>query len=669
MNESDESFEPLMDFGFNVAELLAVDLEESTGIFESRQLTAGAPAPGLASDGMQRRYSLQHDCHLKPILSSELARPALSKSKSQSILQTNNRGTFGTGPGHELERKASLSSSDCSAYLKPPSLSTRAGSLVTIETSIESPTFLNTSLQLNKEPTQSWMDFSFDEMSPTVVRRRSSLSDIPFGFEASMMANRNHPVELHTPGGQEAPVFKFPPTLPPRRSSLQHQEAYALWSATRAAAEAEAERYSRPSTQPQEDPKDQKAISQDTRIPIERSSSMPSTSDATYQVRDDRNDYADYLAYLKASDEDTTDRHPQATLHIGFQATDEQSAMRGEVGHRAAEVHNHVSSGISGSEQENMELAGIFSGDVDIQAWLQSSTQNEFLQRRKGRIQPTTLSPSAIETLRVTVSCFPDTMLACDSLTIDNIRNALHTVRPSSQDGMLSASVTKQKGSKWKFPMSLFSKPQNQDGEEQERPMEAELGHYATMAGKEWDALKCIFSQGTDQLCNSLYAHILAFNYITAICPRAALQSPIVAIEKASVIPPVPSWKRHRVATVSTMGSGDLPNPRRRSEDTVGAPKKAASILGIGEPCDTRPATAARSRRNSITRPSTAVDARGSDGVDSLRDLRITLAKCVARLVATLRTSGSNDDRGSYAVEDAMFMQALCEVVRCAEMK
>ncbi|KAI1263817.1 hypothetical protein F5Y18DRAFT_392816 [Xylariaceae sp. FL1019] len=664
MDEGHEFSEPLMEFDFNVAEILAVDLETSNEIFVSRQLTAGAPAPGLASDGMQRRYSLQHDCHLKPILSSELANPALSKSKSQSDLPSDNRGMFAP-PGHELERKASLSSSDCSAYLEPPSLSTRAGSLVTIDTSIESPTFLNTLLQPNKEPTQSWMDLSFDDISPTVLRRRSSLSDIPFGFEASMMASRNNSVELHTPGDQERSVFKFPPTLPQRRSSLQHQEAYAVWSAARDAAEAE---QNPGPLSPPRDRKNQKADPQDTPIQVDPSSSMPSIFDATYQVREGGDDYAHYVAYLKASGEDTTDRHPLATQDIGCQDMDGQRAMAEDVEHRTAE-HNHINRGILGSEQEKMELAGIFSGDVDIQAWLQSSAQHEFLQRRKGRIQPAILSPSAIETLRVTVSCFPDTMLACDSLTVDNIRNVLHGVRPLGQDGVLSASVTKQKTSKWKFPMSIFSKSQSQIGEEHAKHMQAELGYYATAVGNEWDALKGIFPQGTDQLCSSLYAHLLAFNYITAICPRAALQSSLAAIQKASVTGPAPSWKRHRVATISIMDAEDMPGQHRRSEDTVGAPKKAASILGIGEPSDTRPGTAARSRRNSITRPSTAIDARGSDSVDSLRDLRITLAKCVARLVATLRTCAANDDRGGYAGEDAMFMQALCEVVRCAEMK
>ncbi|KXJ93830.1 hypothetical protein Micbo1qcDRAFT_158719, partial [Microdochium bolleyi] len=41
-------------------------------------------------------------------------------------------------------------------------------------------------------------------------------------------------------------------------------------------------------------------------------------------------------------------------------------------------------------------------------------------------------------------------------------------------------------------------------------------------AAPAWASIKSVFPNGTDYLCDALYAHLLTYNYIDSLCPRVA---------------------------------------------------------------------------------------------------------------------------------------------------
>ncbi|MBE3050263.1 hypothetical protein IMZ48_48755, partial [Candidatus Bathyarchaeota archaeon] len=129
-----------------------------------------------------------------------------------------------------------------------------------------------------------------------------------------------------------------------------------------------------------------------------------------------------------------------------------------------------------------------------------------------------------------------------------------------------------------------------------------------------------------DYLCDALYAHIVAYNYISAL-PRCAPSSP--------------------------------PKPSSRGADDGEIPRKAAALLGLREPD--------AASLEMATPPSTSRSGLSERRDGALRDLLVGLSRCIGRLVVTLR-EGRGDVVGEGCGDvDLFLVRALCEVVRCSE--
>ncbi|KAK4659963.1 hypothetical protein QC762_114950 [Podospora pseudocomata] len=330
------------------------------------------------------------------------------------------------------------------------------------------------------------------------------------------------------------------------------------------------------------------------------------------------------------------------------------------------------------------------------------------------------LPPDVLEVLRVSVSCFPETMLTTSSLTVDNIRTYSRKLRHggmpdcdfmSDDQSLFSSggnSLKPRPSRKWNlnwFGQSHKLTKHQQHGRQQTQLLSGgsedvdALGQVRSprkTTEASWRPIRAIFPFGSDYLCDALYAHVLAYNYISTLCPP----------------PPVSPLRQQAPGSAGHRPSGsssDDPNSKTR------VPKKAASVLGMQDDNahNNRPTTPSsgphhrRSRshrflsrdshgRGSLkSRGSTASGLEGNDNSNSngknavasgMRELHAGLAKCIALLVSTLKKTEAGDLQGVESGGDAntllirerevhdesgevdvLLLRALCEVVRISE--
>ncbi|KAL3301611.1 hypothetical protein RB213_003290 [Colletotrichum asianum] len=165
-----------------------------------------------------------------------------------------------------------------------------------------------------------------------------------------------------------------------------------------------------------------------------------------------------------------------------------------------------------------------------------------------------------------------------------------------------------------------------------------------------WSRIRNLFPTGSDYLCDALYAHIVAYNYLAPMVQHAAR-------------PPTPG-------TPETTGTTD-----------ESIPKKAATLLGLqGMQETTPPPPRPLRKRSSMFLGLRACSSRQSSAPPvpvtpvptadvTLRDLQIGIRRCIARLVATLRAEGADGPLAGESVNeiDPLIMRSLCEIVKCCE--
>ncbi|KAK4196180.1 hypothetical protein QBC40DRAFT_287773 [Triangularia verruculosa] len=327
------------------------------------------------------------------------------------------------------------------------------------------------------------------------------------------------------------------------------------------------------------------------------------------------------------------------------------------------------------------------------------------------------LPPDVLEVLRVSISCFPETMLTTSSLTIDNIRTyskKLRHGRASECDLMgddrslysSAGSLKPQPSRKWKLHWFGQSHKINKTQQHQRQHSPAISGNSTDVdtlgaarsprqtAEASWRPIRAIFPFGSDYLCDALYAHVLAYNYIGTLCPPTQM-------------PPLHPQVSGSVGHRPCGSSLDDPGNKNR------VPKKAASVLGMQDSnLQNRPTTPgggpyhrrSRSHRFLRRRDSqgrASIRSRGSmasgfegngntNGNNSvasgMRELHNGLAKCIALLVSTLKKTETGDlqsiesggDTSTLLIRereahdesgevDVLLLRALCEVVRISE--
>ncbi|KHO01310.1 uncharacterized protein MAM_00311 [Metarhizium album ARSEF 1941] len=296
-----------------------------------------------------------------------------------------------------------------------------------------------------------------------------------------------------------------------------------------------------------------------------------------------------------------------------------------------------------------------------VQSWLNSSLQPyPWASKSDEAARAVPLPPDAIETLRVSVVCFPETMLLTSSLTVETIRSYAKKMRhPMPEVSSISgdASMQASRKSLWRkvvdynkgpHPSNLKSTPRYSNVQN------ADSSLSEVDAPKPWAPIKNVFYHCSDYICDALYAHIVSYNYISALIARN----------------PVPLVSNGRA---NSMSSRD-----QHQQDDI--PKKAASLLGLAASAE------AAARMSQFTRPvSSPLGEWNKEGImtssssmpssqdNALRVIQNGLLRCIARLVATAKLmaeDGAEED-GLADVEaeeaDPLFMRCLCEIVRVVE--
>lgn len=278
------------------------------------------------------------------------------------------------------------------------------------------------------------------------------------------------------------------------------------------------------------------------------------------------------------------------------------------------------------------------------------------------------LPPDVIETLRVSTACFPETILLSTSLTIDTIRSYSKKMRLPETDVMRPSPPPSPEGvgrrSLWRKVNPL---KRGNSGIRSSGARSIDNGYTASIGSpdlqKTWSAIQNVFGTCSEYICDALYAHIMAYNYVSALLARNAANTPA---------PNTPGRTKSR-----RMGG------RASSEQQDDIPKKAAFLLGLD---DTPDLTRVPSSRLLNRRTGTATSAPwsrdellpslnppSSCNAAAVRTVQDGLYKSIIRLIATARfmsLSGRLEEpilEHEATDEDILFMRSLCEIVRLVE--
>ncbi|KAI0487604.1 hypothetical protein F4859DRAFT_263140 [Xylaria cf. heliscus] len=498
----EHNMEPLIDFHSNLPEMLAVDLEQSSSIFQSRQLTAGAPAPGLADDAARKQQSLQQDSSYSSPVSPSQPDNTVSNPKSLRTIHQKYSDIFAP-LDFGSPKRASISSSDLSAEFEPPSISTREESVLTVDTWLETekqsiPILLHITPTSEYTPPMSWIDLDGDDEDiPPRTRRRSSMSDFPTHLQQLEGPNAAMPSRPQTSDVAEAsktPVNEDPRGVPQRRSPWKHQER----------------------------------------------------------------------AFTYGYGAETAFFEDQTTL----------------LGNAGASPRNYLA---SPSPKEDIfskpstiwdrEDSPIASRGIDYEEWVESDI-NYFVSREKPAA-PRQLSRHVQDSIEARVNNFPQVMLSCDDLLVEEIREFSQQAKYNTDDLKCDHLTTSRhqpnnthqsKPSRWKLLGSSTSTVEQQD----------HFDIIRTNKKQAWAVMRKIFPYGSDIECDALYAYVLVYNYITSLYLREMARSNIPR-------PPTrPNTGRSGAYSESDSDLSVSTPSRPSGSEGIGIPRKAIRVLGLG---------------------------------------------------------------------------------------
>ncbi|KAK4245613.1 hypothetical protein C7999DRAFT_16207 [Corynascus novoguineensis] len=384
---------------------------------------------------------------------------------------------------------------------------------------------------------------------------------------------------------------------------------------------------------------------------------------------------------------------------------------------------------------------------VNLRRWADTSTESLVSSQKAKPYAPSApfspgipLPPEILESLRVSITCFPETMLLTSSLSIETIR--AYSKKFKHQVGMNrtfrgvdtasvrpSTSQSSKSPKRWNMSWLGHSQRSNKQPHLQHQ-QQSQQHSYSLTRGSQfppfamsslslaataapapaWAPIKNIFPSASNHLCDALYAHLLAYNYVASLVPQTT---------------PSP------VFFPTTAPSSSRPDPRAGTDRKgLRIPHKAASLLGMDDPVSAAAAAYSRhhhqqqqqqqqqqqrqlpsSGRRVLTRrrdgrrgscslaeivainPRNATFGRGDSdggggaGSAAMGELLVGLGRCVNLLVATMRAAGTGEKERAIADEgssvlfgtdwgeiaegvepvEPVLLRALCEVVKFAE--
>lgn len=638
-------------------EILAADLDQSSALFALRRLTSGSPEPAFSSEdkfpNVAGHAGWTTRCPGSPSYRAALG-PASSlgpiKEKRPLVSFLGNRVSQQRSQQQEdvVTDSESVSGTEVSKGAGAQSTTSRDRSLLTVATSLTASwiSHLKNASPATSEPDRdrSWIDpDSEDDDEPANASQEilSSLSPRP-----------PTPSE-HKAKGPNASGCDTGTTNLNGRVRQMHQKAHSISAFVVSSSRPQRHNSTR-SRKGRHSGSPPPPLGEDAAPPVPRQRPRASTFHTQHDQKE----------------QDTMPRRA-ATVDIpqyeDFTLADHMSPRD----NKAPDICEHCPSDeLNHTPNEDFIRAPPPSSPMpSVESWLNNNAHSYAIHHTEDVFRPVPLPPNVMETLRISVTCFPETMLLTSSLTVETIRSYSKKVRQPTIDiqaSLANMPISPSTGgipgkSLWR---KVASRAKNTSPLESARrlnsPGSPTPGHKAlrTATGFEeldaqpqaWDHLKNIFSGASDYICDALWAHIIAYNYISAHVPRP--RSP-------------------------------ENSPESSPKDEI--PKKAASLLGLASAAAaqdgqlrslsklTGPLTGLIHRHETVTEPPEGRRATAQE--TAMRDLQAGLMRCIARLIATakLMVEDGKQDNPIMDVDmteqgaDLFLARSLCEIVRFSE--
>ncbi|KZL87880.1 hypothetical protein CI238_08715 [Colletotrichum incanum] len=290
------------------------------------------------------------------------------------------------------------------------------------------------------------------------------------------------------------------------------------------------------------------------------------------------------------------------------------------------------------------------------------------------------LPPNVMESIRVSVTCFPETMLLCSSLSIETIRSYSRKVRQPPLE-TLRPDTPPTSPKRWRWLSSRRtsnlgngSGSGNNTGYNGTRRCCSRSSSNldlpstmppstTTLTPPQWTRIRSVFPHGSDYLCDALYAHIIAYNYLAPMVqslPHGGTARPPTPGSPASTEDPIP---KKAATLLGLQATHDVTPPPPR-------PLRKRSSMFLGLRASSRQSTfPASPLPPPPPAPATPATTAPSASDVPLRELQHGLRRCIARLVTTLRVEGTESPVAGEQVNevDPLVMRSLCEIVKCCE--
>ena len=299
-----------------------------------------------------------------------------------------------------------------------------------------------------------------------------------------------------------------------------------------------------------------------------------------------------------------------------------------------------------------------------VESWLNTNAHTYATHPNDEVFKAVPLPPNVMETLRISVTCFPETMLLTSSLTVETIRSYSKKVRQPTTDVQATLSNMPlfpsthgyPRKSLWRKVTSYTKHTSSSDPPRRLQSGNSSGAYRGLRAPAEepetqpqpWEHLRNIFTGASDYICDALWAHIIAYNYISAHVPRQR-----------------------------------APDPSHESSSKDEIPKKAASLLGLASATAqdvqrsvnklSGPLAGLLQRQDMVVEPPAGRRAAAQE--TAMRDLQAGLMRCIARLIATAKFMVEDGGHDGPVMDvdvteqgaDVFLARSLCEIVRFSE--
>ncbi|PHH91956.1 hypothetical protein CDD83_9595 [Cordyceps sp. RAO-2017] len=630
-------------------ELLARDLELSTTVFASRRMTAGVPVSSLSFEDRGRHRT----CRMMPALPYRAASarvqslgPIEERSSRVSFLNPPREQPRADDAASDLDSRSTAQNSE---YTMAPSIRQRE-SLMTMATSVASTNW-KPSVK-SRRPSSSWIDGDSDseghdneeELHHGMTEPRPPTppeSDLEPGAQAAKIDLRGHWGYNETPLHRKSHSVSGGSPRSSRRKlsggSLEVPLRPASTAGVRGNEEGEAKRHHLPP-------------------PLTARRLFPPRAEETSRPGRGRRNAVVSLRPLKKPLHINVEGEP-SPVSEDFPEP-EADAVQPAIQHMQPALASPTGIGADAAPAPRPGLR-------NVQSWLNGSLQpypRSMQSDDLTKVVP--LPPDAMETLRVSIVCFPETMLLSSSLTIETIRTYSRKVRQPSIELLRSLPVRSPspesptqatRKSLWRKVVPYRRGCDVPEPKPKHHHHSGANSIDSTTSGslsspKPWESLKHVFGCCSDYICDALYAHIVAYNYVCALVARNPQAAPQVGRRSAS-------------------------GARESQQEDI--PKKAASLLGLVGAGDAAAAGFNRLTRRLGTPLSTwtkeemmTIQPTAAANHESMQQ---ELLRCISRLVATAKLmaeSGTGDEtmvRTEVEETDMLLVRSLCEIVRIAE--